>query len=574
MAESFEFFKDAKIVEGEVVLVGERDVFIDCGFKSEVAVPINEFEHPPKVGERVKIAITNTSNGTIGSRFVAARKERIEDLKSKYSSGEFVIGKVVKVLYENQSIKDSKIKTLKGFLVDLGTNLKGFLPASHVELTRISVDPQTYVGKEFEFKIINKREGQFIVSRKVLLQEQLKKKMEEFFSTINVGDEVEGVVKKIAEKYIVLDIDGVPGLMSINDLSWKKISDIQSIVNIGDKMTVKVLEVQRDKGRIRVGRKQIERDPFEDFLAEHKEGDIVQGRIVLLRDRYGIVEISDGVRGLIRDTEVSWSRRVKSLKEEFKVGDNIKAKILSFDKDRRLVKLGVKQLVPDPWENIEEKYKKGQVVRGRVNTITDNSVFIGITDVIEGILRKEEVSWKQEDINLRKIYSKGQMVEALITKIDKNNRLLHLSVKRLEGNPWERFAQTNYKGSVVSGTVKEVRDDRLIVELGGEVVGYILASQVSLERGVDHKEKFKVGDTVNAMVMRVVPSEKIVELSIKALEKKQIEEAKKEFVISEPAEVKKGTLADLLKMKGLSISSTKVQNSSKTKSLKTQKKSR
>lgn len=569
MAESFfEVFKGARIVEGKVVLVGERDVFVDCGYKAEVSVPIQEFDAIPNVNDKVKIAVVETDKGLVGSRFVAARREKIEELNSKLSSGEPVIGKIVKVLYENQNIKDSNIKVLKGFLVDLGTNLRGFLPASQVELSRISVDPQTYVNKEFLFKVINKREGQFVLSRKALLQEEVNKKKEEFFSNVNVGDEVVGVVKKITDKYILLDIDGVTAYLSVNDLSWKKITDIHSIVNLGDKITVKVLEIQKDKGRVRVGRKQIEKDPFEDFYNEHKEGDVVNGKIISVKDKFAIVELADGVRGIILNTDLSWSRRPKSLRDEFNVGEMVKAKILSYDKEKRLVKLGLKQLLPDPWEDIETRYKRGQIIRGRVNTITDNLVFVGIIEGVEGILRKEEVSWKEENPNLRKLYSKGQMVEALITKVDKKNRLLHLSVKRLEGNPWERFKEMNPKGSVVSGVVKEIKDDRLIVDLGGEVEGFIIASQVSIERGVDHKEKFKVGDTVNAMVVKVVPSEKIVELSIKALEKKQVDEAKKEFVISEPTEIKKGTLADLLKVKGFSISAS---NEKKTESKKTKK---
>ncbi len=563
MAESFEVFRGAKIVEGKVVLVGERDVFIDCGYKSEVSVPVQEFDVVPGVNDKVKIAVIETSKGFIGSRFVAARKEKIEELNSKYKSGEPVYGKIVKVLYEDQSIKDSNIKTLKGFLVDLGTNLKGFLPASQVEITRINVDPQSYLNKEFLFKIVNKREGQFVLSRKVILQEEIGKKREEFFSKVSVGDEVVGVVKKITDRYVLLDVDGINAILSIGDLSWKKVNDVNAFVSLGDSLTVKVLEIQKEKNRIRVGRKQIEKDPFEEFVNAHKESDIVQGRIILVKDKFAIVELEEGVRGIIYDTDVSWNRKPKPLKSEFSVGDVVKSKILSFLKEKRLVKLGVKQLLPDPWDNIEERYKKGQVVRGRVNTVTDNLVFVGIAEGVEGILRKEDVSWDNENVNLRKIYSKGQMVEALITKVDKKNRLISLSVKMLTGNPWERFREVNPKGSVVTGVVKEIRDDRIIVDLGG-VEGFILSSQVSIERGVDHKEKFKVGDSVSAVVVRVVPSEKVIELSVKLLEKMQIDEAKKEFVVSEPTEVKKGTLADLLKTKGLSISEV-VKSSKKGK---------
>ena len=564
MAESFEVFRGAKIVEGKVVLVGERDVFIDCGYKSEVSVPVQEFDVVPGVNDKVKIAVIETSKGFIGSRFVAARKEKIEELNSKYKSGEPVYGKIVKVLYEDQSIKDSNIKTLKGFLVDLGTNLKGFLPASQVEITRINVDPQSYLNKEFLFKIVNKREGQFVLSRKVILQEEIGKKREEFFSKVSVGDEVVGVVKKITDRYVLLDVDGVNAILSIGDLSWKKVNDVNAFVSLGDSLTVKVLEIQKEKNRIRVGRKQIEKDPFEEFVNAHKESDIVQGRIILVKDKFAIVELEEGVRGIIYDTDVSWNRKPKPLKSEFSVGDVVKSKILSFLKEKRLVKLGVKQLLPDPWDNIEERYKKGQIVRGRVNTVTDNLVFVGIAEGVEGILRKEDVSWDNENVNLRKIYSKGQMVEALITKVDKKNSLISLSVKMLTGNPWERFREVNPKGSVVTGVVKEIRDDRIIVDLGG-VEGFILSSQVSIERGVDHKEKFKVGDSVSAVVVRVVPSEKVIELSVKLLEKMQIDEAKKEFVVSEPTEVKKGTLADLLKTKGLSIKSEVVKSSKKGK---------
>ncbi|MEN2997788.1 MAG: S1 RNA-binding domain-containing protein [Brevinematia bacterium] len=565
MIEPFETFKGARIVEGKVVLIGEKDVFIDCGYKSEVSVPLQEFDSLPNLNDRVKIAIVETNHGLVGSRFVAARREKIEELNSKFNSGEPVTGKIVKVLYENQKVKDSNIKVLKGFLVDLGTNLKGFLPASQVELTRINTDPQLYLNKELVFKIVNKKEGQFVLSRKAVLMEEITKKREEFFARANVGDEVVGTVKKISEKYILLDIDGVTAFLSINDFSWKKVTDINSVVNLGDKITVKILEINKEKGRVRVGKKQIEKDPFEEFIKSHKESDVVQGKVILVRDKFAVVEIADGVRGIIFDTDLSWSRRPKSLEDKIEVGEIVKAKILSYDTEKRLVKLGIKQLTPDPWEDIDTRYRKGQVVRGRVNTITDNSVFVGIMEGVEGILKREEVSWKEEYPNLRKLYSRGQMVEALITRVDKKNRLLFLSVKRLEGNPWERFKEINPKGSIVDGIVKEIKDDRIIVDLGGEIEGFIMASQISFDRGVDHKERFKVGTPVTAMVMKVVPSEKIVELSIKALEKKQIEEAKKEFVVSEPGEVKKGTLADLLRVKGFSVAK---KNTSETKKAK------
>lgn len=571
MADSFETSKSkiAEPIEGVVVLVGERDIFVDCGFKSEVVVPLAEFESQPSVGDKVSIVIvSSTPNGIIGSRALAARREKIKELNQKFKEGLPALGKIVKALYEVDNTQGSTIRNFKGFLVDLGTGLKGFLPASHIEYGKKSVNPQDYLNKEFEFKIIGKRDGQFVLSRKELVKEEVAKKKEEFLSKVKTGDEVEGIVKKVAEKYLILDINGVSGLLSINDFSWKRPQNLAELVNLEDRLLVKVLEIDREKQRLRVGKKQIERDPFEDFVNSHKIDDVVQGKVISIKDKFAVVELEEGVNGIVLNTDLSWSRRPKSLKEEFKVGDIVKGKIIDFNSDNRSVRIGIKQLTTDPWENIDEKYKRGQVIRGRVNSITDNFVFVGIVEGIEGILRKDEVTWKEEDVNLRKLYSKGQMVEALITKVDKKNRLLHLSVKRLEGNPWERFNEMNPKGSVVSGVVKEVRDDRLIVDLGGEVEGFILASQVSFEKGVDHKEKFKVGDNVTAMVLKVVPSEKIVELSIKALEKKQIEEAKKEFVIKEPTEVKKGTLADLLKMKGLDISAQKTDSKSNSRTKK------
>ncbi|MGC8766142.1 MAG: S1 RNA-binding domain-containing protein [Brevinematia bacterium] len=568
MAESFETSKSkvAEPIEGVVVLVGEKDVFVDCGFKSEVAVPVLEFESQPKVGDKVSIVVvSNTPNGIIGSRALAARREKIKDLNQKFKDGLPTLGKIVKVLYEVDSTQGSSIKIFKGFLVDLGTGLKGFLPASHVEFGKKSIDPQDYLNKEFEFKIIGKREGQFVLSRKELVKEEVSKKKEEFLSKVKVGDEVEGVVKKIAEKYLILDVEGVNAFLSINDFSWKKTQNLAELVNLGDKLLVKVLEINRDKNTLRVGKKQIEKDPFEDFVNSHKIDDIVQGKVILVKDKFAIVELEDGVNGIVLNTDLSWSRKPKSFREEFRVGDIVKGKIIDFNKDNRTIRIGIKQLTPDPWEDINQKYKKGQIVRGRVNTITDNFVFVGIMEGVEGILRKNEVSWKEDEVNLRKLYSKGQMVEALIIKVDEKNRLLHLSVKRLEGNPWERFKELNPKGSIVTGVVKEVRDDRLVIDLGGELEGFIMSSQISLERGVDHKEKFKVGDSITAMVIKVLPSEKVIELSIRALEKKQIEEAKKEFVVKEPTEVKKGTLADLLKVKGFDINVEKTKTDSRGK---------
>jgi ribosomal protein S1 len=325
---------------------------------------------------------------------------------------------------------------------------------------------------------------------------------------------------------------------------------------LGDTITVKVLAVNEEKGFIRVGRKQIEKDPFVEFQNTHKEGDLVSGKVIAVRDRYAVIELADGVKGVLLANDYSWSTKVRSLKTEIKVGEIVKGKIINFDTEKRLVRIGIKQLLPDPWENIEKRYKRGQIIRGRVNTITDRAIFVSIMEGVEGVVPRDEVSWNEEEPNLRKMFSKGQMVEALIVKINKERRLLYLSIKRLEGNPWQRFKEMNPKGSVVEGVVSEVRDDRIIVDLGSGVTGYFLASNASMERGIVLSEKFKVGDPVKAVVVRVVPEEKIVELSIKAYEKKLIDEAKKDFVVSEPTEVKKGTIADLLKLKGINVVSS------------------
>jgi len=556
MADSFDVSQAAsgQIVKGRVAYIGERDVFVECGFKSEVSVPLIEFDQKPNVGDEVEIAIIGEyAQGIIGSKTKADRRQKLNELKEKFTSGEPVKGVIVKALFVDQPVNDSKIKVLKGFLVDLGTGLKGFLPASQVELGKIKEDPLTYLNKEFDFKVVNKKEGQFVVSRRALLQEELSKKRKEFLANVKVGDEVTGTVKKITQKYIVLDVEGVNAVLFVSDLSWKRIEDVDSLVHLGDSITVKVLSINVEKGFIRVGRKQIEKDPFVDFQNAHKEGDIVSGRIISVRDKYALVELEDGVRGVLLSSDYSWNNKFRSLKSEMKPGEVVKGKIINYDSEKRLVRIGIKQLLPDPWEGIEEKYKRGQVIRGRINTVTDNVMFVGIAEGVEGILPRNEISWNEESPNIRKLFSKGQMVEALITRVSKEKRLLFLSMKRLEGNPWQRFKEINPRGSVVEGVVSDVRDDKLIVDLGNGVTGYILSSQASMERGVVLSEKFKVGDPVKAVVVKVLPEDKVIELSIRNYEKRLVDEAKKDFVISEPAEVKKGTIADILKIKGINV---------------------
>ncbi len=556
MGESFDIseFTPGQITKGKVILVGERDVFVDCGFKSEVSVPLAEFSSIPKVGDEITIAIIGESpQGILGSRLKAERKEKIAELNEKLQTGEPVKGTIVKALFVDEIVNNSKIKTLKGFLVDLGTHLKGFLPASQVELGRISVDPTTYVGKDFEFKVVSKKEGQFVLSRKELLKEITTKKREEFFEKVQVGDEVSGKVKKITEKYLVLDIEGVNGILRISDFSWSKVSNISSIVNIGDTINVKILNIIKDKGYLLVGRKQLEKDPFEDFKNSYSVDSIVTGKVISVKKNYAVVELTEGVRGVILSQDLSWSKKSKSLTDEFSVGDVVKAKVLDINNEKRLVRLSVKHLAPDPWESIEERYKKGQVVRGRINTITEFALFVDIAEGIEGIVRKEEISWDTDNPNLRKLFMKGQMVEAVITGINKPKRVLVMSIRKLTGNPWERFAEMNPVGSIVEGVVEEVKNDKVILSLGGELKGYIPSGHFSLEKNIDVKERFKVGESVKGMVLKVVPSERIIEISIRNYEKKLTDEAKKDFVVKDPEKIKKGTLADLLKQKGLNI---------------------
>lgn len=539
-----------QLVKGKILLVGENEVYIDVGYKTEAIVPLKEFTTPPEEGQEIEIVILgeNSMGNLIASKQRADRIRLARELAEKLKEGGTIEGRVLKTLYKTEKDeKGNEVEVLKGFLVDVGAGLKTFVPASHMDIKRVA-NPMEYIGKIFEFKVINKREGQYVLSRKEVIKEELKKKREEFFSKHQIGDIIKGKVISVDSKKAILDFDGIKGILRASDYSWRTIKDIKEFINVGDEMEVKILMLDKEKGRVLVGKKQLERDPFEEFLKNHKVDDIVKGKVIKVSKSYAIVEIEEGVNGVIFKEDLSWTKRYSSVKEAIKVGEMVEAKIIDVLTDRRLVKLGIKQLLPDPWEKIDEKYKVGMIVRGRVSGIIDKGVFVRFGDGIEAFMRKEDISW-DEDVNPRRQFIRGQMVEVMILKIDKENKRMRVGMKQVTGNPWEIFAKMYPRGKVVEGTIKSVSKDKLVIDVGNNLEAVVYPRDFGVKRIEDPQEVFKVGDPIKAVVKRVIPQEKVIELSIKEYEKKLVDESKKQYVVDDTSKVAKATLADLLKKK-------------------------
>jgi len=506
--ETFKNIEEGTITEGRVIDIQRDRVMVDIGYKSEGMIPVDQFSQEEldtlAVNDPVQVYIEQCedSDGNLMLSKEKADKMKVwEDLEVAHNDEKQVQGKVI-----------SRIKG--GMIVDIG--VKAFLPGSQIDLTPVR-DLDGLVGKTYNFKIIkiNHRRGNVVVSRRALLEETRDKRRQSTLSTLSEGQLIEGTVKNITDYGAFLDLGGIDGLLHITDISWGRVGHPSDIFSIGDRVEVLVLKYDRDTGRISLGVKQKSADPWTKVEEKYPERSRVKGKVVSLTDYGAFVELEPGVEGLVHVSEMSWTHEVRHPSKVVSVGDQIEAQVLHVDQHSRKISLGMKQTAPNPWDIIEQKYPEGTQIEGKVKSVTDFGAFVGLDEGVDGLIHISDMSWIKHIKHPSELFKKGQSVNAVILKIDKDKERLSLGYKQLIPDPWvSDIPQRYHVGENAIGQVSKVADFGVFVELEGGVEGLIHVSEIGPDMQEGLEEKFAVGQEVVAKIVKVDCEDRKIALSL------------------------------------------------------------
>ncbi len=533
--------EEGTIVKGKIVRIDDDHILVDVNFKSEGQIPTAEFRDATGAlmvaeGDTVDVFVSrkNENEGTISLSFEKAKRMQLFD-------------QLEGVLDKNGICTGRILKRIKGgYTVDLG-GVEAFLPGSHVDLRPVP-DMDALVNQDFEFRLlkINRRRSNVIVSRRVLLEEERDSKRHDLLGVLNENQIVQGRVKNITEYGVFVDLGGLDGLLHITDMSWKRIRHPKEMVTMGQELELKVLSFDRDNQKVSLGLKQLVSDPWQDITAKFPSGEKLSGKVTNLVDYGAFVELEPGVEGLVHISEMSWTRKLRHPSQMVKVGDEVDVVILGVDQDKKRISLGMKQVKPNPWELVAEKFPEGTVLEGAIKNITEFGMFIGIEDGIDGLIHVSDISWTKKIRHPSEVYQVGDMVQAKVLTVDQESEKFTLGIKQLNEDPWSYVPDKYPAGSMVEGVVTNITDFGVFVEVEEGIEGLIHVSEISNKKVKTPAEMFKEGVTIQAKVIHVSAEERRLGLSIKQM--KEEEERKK------PKEFRAGTtetggqnLGDLLK---------------------------
>ncbi len=507
--ETFKNLEEGTITEGRIVAVTKDKVVVDIGYKSEGMIPNDQFSTEElqniKVGDRIQVYIEECEDddgNLVLSKEKADKMKIWEELEKLFNDGKSIDGKIV-----------ARIKG--GMMVDIG--VKAFLPGSQIDLHPVR-DLDGLVGRTFPLKIIkiNHRRGNVVVSRRVLLEETRDSKRKTTLSTLKEGQLIQGVVKNITDYGAFIDLGGIDGLLHITDMSWGRVGHPSEMFNIGDKVEVSVLKYDRETGRISLGLKQKSADPWTGVASKYAIGTRVRGRVVSLTDYGAFIELEPGVEGLVHVSVMSWTHEVRHPSRVVSIGDQVEAAVLNVDPASRKISLGMKQTAPNPWDMVEGKYAIGTRIEGKVKSLTDFGAFVGLEEGIDGLIHISDMSWTKHIKHPSELFKKGQKVEAVVLRIDKEKERLSLGYKQLKSDPWDDEIPSRYAvGDVAVGKVSKVADFGIFVELDGGVEGLIHISEAGLDPQAKLEEKFKLQDEVTAKIIKVDREERKIALSLR-----------------------------------------------------------
>ncbi len=510
--ESIKRFEEGEVVNGRIISVDKDHVLVDVGYKSEGLIPINEFKD---VEGNVDAAVDDDVEVMI--EWWDEEEERV--ILSKEKAAKVKVWDAIKDVYEADGTIEGVItnRVKGGFSVDIG--VQAFLPGSQADLRPIR-NLDEMVGKSFDFKVLkfNRKRNNIVLSRRVLLEAEREMKRAETLAAIEEGNVMEGTVKNITEYGVFVDLGGVDGLLHITDISWGRVKHPSELFAIGDPIKVMILSFDQDNERVSLGMKQLVPDPWTFAEEKYPVGTKITGRVVSLTDYGAFVEVEEGIEGLIHVSEMSWTRKVRHPSRVVSVGDEVEAVVLDIKPESRRISLGMKQTMPNPWDVISEKYPVGSIIEGKIKNITDFGVFIGIDDDIDGLVHISDISWTRRIKHPSEIYKKGDTVQAKVLDIDKGNERFSLGIKQLHDDPWKTVGERYPAGTDINGTVTNVTDFGIFVELEEGIEGLVHVSEISKEKIKTPVGMYNVGDELTARVININTEERRIGLSIKRLE--------------------------------------------------------
>ena len=533
--------EEGSLTTGEIVQIDDATVLVDVNFKSEGQIPTSEFRDiagniTVKVGDKIDVYVVrkNEMEGTITLSFEKAKRMQVFDqLERVQESNETISGKIMR-----------RIKG--GYTVDIG-GVEAFLPGSHVDLRPVP-DMDALVNQEYEFRVlkINRRRSNVIVSRRVLLEEERDNKRQQLLETLSEGQIVEGKAKNITEYGVFVDLGGLDGLLHITDMSWRRIRHPKELITLGQDLTLKVLSFDRENCKVSLGLKQLVPDPWEAITTRFPVNSKATGKVTNLVDYGAFVELEPGVEGLVHISEMSWTRKLRHPSQLIHTGDEVEVVILGVDAEKKRISLGMKQVRPNPWELVAEKYPEGTILEGTIKNITEFGMFIGIEDGIDGLIHVSDISWTKKIRHPSEIYKVGDTVQAKVLTVDQENEKFTLGIKQLVEDPWTHVPTTYPVGCTVKGIVTNITDFGLFVEVEEGVEGLVHVSELGLKKVKTPAEMFQEGQEIEAKVIHVSAEERRLGLSIK-----QTREEKGKEYHTGPQEAGSQNLGDLLKQAAL-----------------------
>ena len=511
--DTFLRFKEGEVVTGVITAIDKDLVLVDIGYKAEGQIRINEFRAEDgtitaKVGQKIEVMVEYWDDSE--EERVMLSKEKAANIK--------VWDNIKKCHDEDGAIQGTITSRVKGgFSVDIG--VLAFLPGSQADLRPIR-NLDDMVGKTFDFKILkyNRKRSNIVLSRRVLLEKERESKRSATLSSIHEGKVLQGIVKNITEYGVFVDLGGVDGLLHITDMSWGRVKHPSDLFKIGDQINVKVLNLDLEKERVSLGMKQLAPDPWTQAVQKYPVGSRVTGKVVSLTDYGAFVELQEGIEGLIHVSEMSWTRKVRHPSKVVSVGEEVSAVVLDIKPDARRISLGMKQVAPNPWDVIAEKYPVGTTIEGKIKNITDFGIFIGIDEGIDGLVHISDISWTKRIKHPSELFKKGDVVQAIVLDIEKDNERFSLGIKQLLEDPWKSVAARYRVGTEITGTITNVTDFGIFVELEEGIEGLVHVSEISKEKIKTPVGKFNIGDPITARVMTINSDERRIGLSIKRLE--------------------------------------------------------
>jgi small subunit ribosomal protein S1 len=505
--------QEGNIIKGMVIDINADSVIIDVGLKSEGKAPLAEFLDKSgaptvRIGDEVEVMVMSRE---VKDGLLMLSKQRVDGIKFWQM--------IDKSLEEGTPVEGAVVSEVKGgFMVDIGVS--AFLPISQVDIKPVK-NPASFIGRHLKYKVIkvNQKKSNVIVSRRMLLEEEKERKRKEFWSNVKEGQVIYGFVKSITDYGAFIDLGGVDGFLYVNDITWGRITHPKEYLKLGDEIKVKVMSIDQEKHKVSVSIKDLKGDPWAHVDEKYPVGSRVKGKAVGIVE-YGVfVELEPGLEGLLHVSEMSWDKKVRNPSKLVSKGDLLELQVLDIDLEKKRVSLGLKQLKPDPWKELAEKYPPGSIVKGKVKNFTDFGLFIGMEDGIDGLVHVSEISWSRRKNVVAGSFTKGAAVDALVLNIDGEQKKFSLSIKRLKEDPWKGLLERYHVGDTVEGYVTSITDFGVFVEIEEGIEGLIHLSEIENGKGKHPSELFNIDDVARAVVINVDEKDKRIGLSTKALKK-------------------------------------------------------